>query len=409
MRKIPFPLNEKELETFLIAALAEDVGTGDITSETVIPETAQLCATMVAREPMVLSGLPVACAIFRTCDPHVVLTAHAHEGDRLTKGAPILRIEGNGRGLLTAERTALNIVQHLSGIATLTGQYVAAIKGTDAVILDTRKTTPLLRSMEKYAVACGGGVNHRMGLYDAVMIKDNHIAVAGSITKAVAAAKQAGHSQIQVECDTLKQVKEALDAGATSLLLDNMPPPKLREALAIIDGRAITEASGGVRLDTVRAIAETGVDRISIGRLTKVRPQWISALISGPCDDVVYYSCRSQRPDGCGCISRRFPCAEKPIGTGPAFMLTQAANFQLLHALALLALAALMKSPQNIALLSAAGWLWMAGILLFCGSLYWLAAYGSGSLGVLHWLTPLGGLSLMAGWGLVLISGLKSQ
>ncbi|GEQ98030.1 nicotinate-nucleotide diphosphorylase (carboxylating) [Iodidimonas gelatinilytica] len=272
MRKIPFPLNEKELETFLIAALAEDVGTGDITSETVIPETAQLCATMVAREPMVLSGLPVACAIFRTCDPHVVLTAHAHEGDRLTKGAPILRIEGNGRGLLTAERTALNIVQHLSGIATLTGQYVAAIKGTDAVILDTRKTTPLLRSMEKYAVACGGGVNHRMGLYDAVMIKDNHIAVAGSITKAVAAAKQAGHSQIQVECDTLKQVKEALDAGATSLLLDNMPPPKLREALAIIDGRAITEASGGVRLDTVRAIAETGVDRISIGRLTQSAP-----------------------------------------------------------------------------------------------------------------------------------------
>lgn len=178
-------------------------------------------------------------------------------------------IEGKARALLSAERTALNIVQHLSGIATLTRRYVDKLDGTNARLLDTRKTIPGLRKLGKYATAMGGAKNHRMGLFDAVMIKDNHIAVAGSVQVAIAGAKGAGRNDIQVECDTLEQVREAVDAGANSLLLDNMPPSMLREALKIVDGRVPCEASGGVNLDTIRAIAETGVDYISVGRLTQ--------------------------------------------------------------------------------------------------------------------------------------------
>ncbi|WP_281300313.1 MULTISPECIES: carboxylating nicotinate-nucleotide diphosphorylase [unclassified Iodidimonas] len=272
MPNLPFPLSDDARDHFIAAALAEDIGSGDLTSSSVIPNDARLIATMRAREPMILSGLPLACAIFRALDPDVGLQAMADDGTAHQAGSVLLRLDGRARALLSAERTALNLVQHLSGIATLTHRYVEAIKGTGAVILDTRKTTPLLRRLEKYAVACGGGVNHRMGLYDAVMIKDNHIAVAGGIRPALEAARAAGHDDCQVECDTLDQVDEALAAGAGSLLLDNMTPDLLRQAVARIKGRVPTEASGGVRLETVRAIAESGVDRISIGRLTQSAP-----------------------------------------------------------------------------------------------------------------------------------------
>ncbi len=272
MVPIPFPLNDEVLATFVTAALAEDLGSGDITSNSVIPADRRLDAVMAAREPMVVSGLPVACAIFRALDPDVTFSSITADGTQVEEGATILEIRGKARALLSAERTALNIVQHLSGIATMTHAYVDAIEGTGAHILDTRKTIPLLRALNKYAAACGGAKNHRMGLYDAVMIKDNHIAVAGSIAQAVAAARTAGQMPVQVECDTIAQVREALEAGADSLLLDNMPPHMLRQALRVIDGRVPTEASGGVRMETVRAIAETGVDYISIGRLTQSAP-----------------------------------------------------------------------------------------------------------------------------------------
>lgn len=272
MVPIPFPLNDEVLATFVTAALAEDLGSGDITSNSVIPADRRLDAVMAAREPMVVSGLPVACAIFRALDPDVTFSSTTADGTLIEEGATILEIKGKARALLSAERTALNIVQHLSGIATMTHAYVDAIEGTGAHILDTRKTIPLLRALNKYAAACGGAKNHRMGLYDAVMIKDNHIAVAGSIAQAVAAARTAGQMPVQVECDTIAQVREALEAGADSLLLDNMPPHMLRQALRVIDGRIPAEASGGVRMETVRAIAETGVDYISIGRLTQSAP-----------------------------------------------------------------------------------------------------------------------------------------
>lgn len=277
MTQIPFPLNDEALAAFVTAALAEDLGSGDITSNSVIPADTRLDAIMAAREPMVVSGLPVARAIFQVLDPDVTFSQTVADGTFIEEGAGILEVRGMARALLSAERTALNIVQHLSGIATMTHQYVEAVKGTGARILDTRKTIPLLRALNKYAAACGGAKNHRMGLYDAVMIKDNHIAVAGSIAHAVAAARKAGlpeaqATRIQVECDTISQVREALEAGADSLLLDNMPPHMLRQALRVIDGRVPTEASGGVRMETVRAIAETGIDYISIGRLTQSAP-----------------------------------------------------------------------------------------------------------------------------------------
>lgn len=267
-----FPLSEAEIDAFIDVAFAEDIATGDITAETVIPAEARLTATMNAREVMVLAGLPLAGPIFKRLDPDCVITAYAHDGDKLDPGAPIMKVEGKARALLSAERTALNIVQHLSGIATLTRQYVDQIRGTGATLLDTRKTIPGLRKLGKYATAMGGAKNHRMGLFDAVMIKDNHIAVAGSVEAAIQGAKAAGRTDIQVECDTLEQVREAVNAGANCLLLDNMAPATLRHARAIVDGRIPCEASGGVNLHTIRSIAETGVDYISVGRLTQSAP-----------------------------------------------------------------------------------------------------------------------------------------
>jgi len=267
-----FPLSQAEIDAFIDAAFAEDIATGDVTCETVIPEDARLTATMNAREVMVLAGLPLTTPIFRRLDPDCTIEFFAHDGDKIDPGTAIMRVEGKARAMLSAERTALNIVQHLSGIATLTRQYVDQIKGTGATLLDTRKTIPGLRKLGKYATAMGGAKNHRMGLFDAVMIKDNHIAVAGSVEKAVASAKAAGRNDIQVECDTLEQVREAVKAGANSLLLDNMPPAMLRQARAIVDGAIPCEASGGVNLHTIRSIAETGVDYISVGRLTQSAP-----------------------------------------------------------------------------------------------------------------------------------------
>lgn len=267
-----FPLSSDEVSTFIDSAFAEDIGTGDVTAEYTIPAEAILHATMNAREDIVLAGLPLIEPIFKRLDPDCQIEFAAQEGDKLTAGSDILSVKGKARALLSTERTALNILQHLSGIATLTRQYVDAIEGTEAKLLDTRKTIPGLRKLGKYATAMGGAKNHRMGLFDAVMIKDNHIAVAGSVEKAVAGAKAAGRTDIQVECDTLEQVKEALLVGANSLLLDNMGPDMLRKALAIVGGRIPSEASGGVNLSTIRAIAETGVNYISVGRLTQSAP-----------------------------------------------------------------------------------------------------------------------------------------
>ena len=267
-----FPLTAAEIDAFIDTAFAEDIATGDVTCATVIPADALLTATMNAREDMVVAGLPLVAPIFKRLDRDCAVTLLAHDGDKVAPGSKLVSIAGKARALLSAERTALNIVQHLSGIATLTRRYADEIEGTGATLLDTRKTIPGLRKLGKYATAMGGAKNHRMGLFDAVMIKDNHIAVAGSVAQAVAGPKAAGRKDIQVECDTLEQVREALDAGADSLLLDNMPPATLREALEIVKGSVPCEASGGVNLDTIRAIAETGVDSISVGRLTQSAP-----------------------------------------------------------------------------------------------------------------------------------------
>ena len=254
------------------AALAEDLGEGgDITSTAVIPANLRLAAAMMAREPLVVAGLGAAVMAFRALDPRVAIVADVADGAMLGVGARLLRVEGNGRALLAAERTALNIVQHLSGIATMTRAYVDAVTGTGAILLDTRKTLPGLRVLEKYAVRMGGGTNHRMGLWDAVLIKDNHVAAAGGVGEAVARAKAAGHV-VEVEVDRLDQIEPALAAGADRLLLDNMGVDGLRAAVALVAGRVPTEASGGVRLDTVRAIALTGVTYVSAGRLTQSAP-----------------------------------------------------------------------------------------------------------------------------------------
>jgi nicotinate-nucleotide pyrophosphorylase (carboxylating) len=229
-------------------------------------------ATLGARGPLVLAGLPAALAVFRALDPACRIDTQNKDGDRVHEGDVIGTVEGAARSLLSAERTALNILQHLSGIATLTRRYVDEIAGTGAVLLDTRKTIPGLRHLQKYATAVGGAQNHRIGLYDGVLIKDNHVAVAGGIEAAIVAARAAGLEDVEVECDTLDQVRDALDAGAARLLLDNMTPDTLREAVKLSAGRARLEASGGITLDTIRAVAETGVDYISVGRITQSAP-----------------------------------------------------------------------------------------------------------------------------------------
>jgi nicotinate-nucleotide pyrophosphorylase (carboxylating) len=244
--------------------LAEDVGDGDLTSLAVIEEDVICTSRLLLKETGVVCGLGVAAEVFERLG--ATLDPLAADGDAVDPG-PVARVDGPARGILAGERLALNVLGRLSGIATLTRRYVDAVAGTGAVILDTRKTTPGLRTLEKYAVACGGGQNHRLGLYDGILIKDNHLRVAGSLAEAVRRAKESG-GPVEVECETLAEVREALAAGADSILLDNMSLPDLREAVELSRGQARLEASGGVTLDTVRAIAETGVDFISVGALT---------------------------------------------------------------------------------------------------------------------------------------------
>jgi nicotinate-nucleotide pyrophosphorylase (carboxylating) len=255
-----------ELTGFDIRAfLAEDVGDSDLTSASVVPEDARLEASILLKERGVVCGLDLAGAIFRELDPDVDFEPVARDGE-VTQGA-VARLAGNARALLTGERTALNLLGRLSGIATLTRAYVDAVDGTGATILDTRKTTPGLRALEKLAVRVGGGSNHRFGLYDGILIKDNHLRLAGGVAEAVRRAQGNG-VPVEVECETLDDVRAALDAGAEIVLLDNMTVSQVREAVLLVGGRAKTEASGGVTLDTVSAIAETGVDFISVGALT---------------------------------------------------------------------------------------------------------------------------------------------
>jgi nicotinate-nucleotide pyrophosphorylase (carboxylating) len=268
-----FDLPGFDLDRFVRETLAEDLGeAGDITSAAVIPAEARFGGVMDSREAIVVAGLPIAEAFFRSLDPEVEIEPLARDGDSVEAGADLLRLRGKARALLTAERSALNIVQHLSGVATLTRRYVDAIAGTGAVLLDTRKTIPGLRLLEKYATRMGGARNHRMGLWDSAMIKDNHVAVAGGVAEAVRRAAAAGIERIVVEVDRLDQIEPALAAGATHLLLDNMEAPVLREAVALASGRVPTEASGGVTLETIRAKAETGVTYVSVGRITQSAP-----------------------------------------------------------------------------------------------------------------------------------------
>ena len=267
-------LNLEEIRRTVQAALAEDLGSGDVTTLATVPEEARFTVVMRAREVMVAAGLPLAEAAFRELSPDIQIESLARDGHRAKPGEILLRISGNARAILSAERVALNFTQRLSGVATLTAQFVDAIKGTNAQILDTRKTTPGLRRLEKYAVTCGGGKNLRLGLFDMVLIKDNHLAALREAKpNAVAAAVQSARAKypqlkVEVEADTLDQVTQAVEAGADFVLLDNMTLVQLRLAVQKCKGHSKTEASGGVNLSTVRGIAETGVDFISVGALT---------------------------------------------------------------------------------------------------------------------------------------------
>jgi len=263
---IEFPLSQVELRDFVVSALGEDLGLeGDITSSAVIAEDKIFTVAMRAREDLIVSGLPLAVAFFQALSSDITIELLCEDGAQISAGEIMMRVQGPAQAILSAERPALNILQHLSGIATLTKRYVDKIKQCQAKLLDTRKTIPGYRKLAKYATSCGGAHNHRMGLYDAILIKDNHIAAAGSIRKAVHAAKSAGHDAIEVECDTFEQMEEALECGATRILLDNMPPDLLRRAVEHVNGAIPLEASGGVTLDTIQEIAETGVDFISVG------------------------------------------------------------------------------------------------------------------------------------------------
>jgi len=270
MERVP----TEEIKRLVQTALAEDVGTGDATSLATVPEATTARALMVAREPMVLAGVEIATATFHEVSSGLKVHLLEKDGNRVSKRTTLLEIEGSARAILTAERVALNFVQRLSGVATLTAQFVEAVRGTNALILDTRKTTPGLRLVEKFAVACGGGKNHRIGLFDMVLIKDNHlVAVRNEKPNAIAAAVKRARERypqlkVEVEADTLEQFEQALAAGADIVLLDNMNLEQMRTAVQANKGRAKLEASGGVNLQTVRGIAETGVDYISVGALT---------------------------------------------------------------------------------------------------------------------------------------------
>jgi nicotinate-nucleotide pyrophosphorylase (carboxylating) len=256
------------VERIVLAALAEDIGAGDVTTDATVPADAVGVADLLVKEAGVVCGARVAETTFRALDPDISFEVLASDGDVVDPPTVVARISGSERAILTGERVALNFLGRLSGIATLTRHYVDAIEGTGTAVLDTRKTTPGLRELEKYAVACGGGRNHRFGLDDAVLIKDNHLRAARSVPAAVELVRAASALPIEVECDTLDQVAEALAVGVDAILLDNMSLDELREAVVLTGGRARLEASGGVTLDTIRAIAETGVDEISVGALT---------------------------------------------------------------------------------------------------------------------------------------------
>lgn len=263
-----------DLDAFVAATLAEDLGNPprDVTSQAVIPVAARFTGVMDSRDAIVVAGLRIAEAFFRALDPAIEIELLVGEGELARPGTDLMRLSGNARAMLAAERSALNTVQHLSGIATMTRAFVEAISGTGCTLLDTRKTIPGLRVLEKYATRMGGATNHRMGLWDAAMIKDNHVAVAGSVGEATRRAKAAGVASIMVEVDRVDQIEAALTAGATHLLLDNMDAATLRHAVALVAGRVPTEASGGVTLETVRAKAQTGVTYVSVGRLTQSAP-----------------------------------------------------------------------------------------------------------------------------------------
>ena len=271
-------LENFDLDRFVRQTLDEDLGVGlpggghDVTAESVIPADARFSGAMDSRDAIVVAGLPIAAAFFRALDPAMDVAILVHEGAEVEPGAKLMRLAGNARAMLTAERSALNVVQHLSGIATLTRRYVRAMGDTRCVLLDTRKTLPGLRLLEKYATRIGGAQNHRMGLWDAAMIKDNHVLVAGSVGQAIGSARAAGIERVICEVDRIEQIEPAIAAGATHLLLDNMPPATLREAVALVSARAATEASGGVTLDTIGEIAATGVDFVSVGRITQSAP-----------------------------------------------------------------------------------------------------------------------------------------
>lgn len=262
------------VEKIIDAALIEDIGFCDLTSELVIPRDATAELALNARHEMVIAGIDIAGQVFRRRVPDCHFEKRVDDGARVTTGTRLAVVTGHAQGLLTAERTALNLLQHLSGIATLTATYADKIRGTKAVLIDTRKTTPGLRALEKHAAQMGGARNHRLRLDDGVLIKDNHIAVCGSIKAAVERAQKGCPTltKIEVECDTLEQVQEALDAGADCILLDNMTNDQMREAVRMAGGRVPLEASGGVRLETIRGIAETGVNFVSVGRITQSAP-----------------------------------------------------------------------------------------------------------------------------------------
>ncbi len=267
-------LDASALGQFIDLVLSEDLGIdGDVTSRATIDNGARLTAVLAARHDLVVAGVPLAMAIFRKLDPDVEMDALVSDGDYVAEGKPILRLTGFALPMLAAERSALNSLQHLSGIATMTRQYAEQIEGTGCTLLDTRKTVPGLRVIEKYAARMGGAKNHRMRLDDGVLIKDNHIAVAGTVETTVLRAKAAiKHLPVQVEVDRIDQIEAALAAGADSLLCDNMDPLTLREAVRLVAGRVPIEASGGVRLDTIREIAQTGVTYVSVGRITQSAP-----------------------------------------------------------------------------------------------------------------------------------------
>ena len=279
--RLRFPLTHDQLSSFVRSALEEDQAFNDVTTIATVLSSRRARAALVARQAGVISGVPLALEAFRLLDPKISMRVDAEDGARVEKGGTVIYISGHARALLSAERTALNFMQRMSGIATLTSKFVDAVKGTKARILDTRKTTPGWRRLEKYAVRSGGGVNHRLDLARAVLIKDNHLkAVDGDVGVAVRRTREIAPpgAKVEVECDTLEQVRAAIEAGADEVLVDNMPLDAIREAVEMAQGKATVEASGGVTIDNVRAIAETGVDFISVGALTHSPPAMNLAL-----------------------------------------------------------------------------------------------------------------------------------